>query len=158
MKRLFFFSRVVFFFSAPKIEWMNGMWTFPGKKKHKKTHKFLGKKKQNHFLLKKIGNHWKSEWMTDELFLGKKKNTSLCFFFPLFSASRKKKHTIFRFEWMNDQRPWPRKKKIRYLWSYHIKVQPQVEHLVLMFVRDKLGLCVLTFLTISSFFYFISQF
>ena len=40
-----FFSGVVFFFSAPEIEWMNDMWTFPGKKKHKKKNTDFGKKK-----------------------------------------------------------------------------------------------------------------
>ena len=56
------------------------------------------------------------EWMAYELFLGKK-NTGCVFFFRVFLWFRKKKKTTdFGFEWMNDQRPCPRKKKIRYLW------------------------------------------
>ena len=101
-KGCFFFPGCVFF-SAPKIEWMNGMWTFPGKKKTQKNTHIFGKKKHNHFLLKKIGNHWKSEWMTDELFLGKKKH-KLVFFFSRFFPLRGKKNTRFLDlnEWMTN--------------------------------------------------------
>ena len=53
-KSCFFFSGVVFFFSAPEIEWMNDMWTFPGKKNtHKKKHRFWKKKKTVSYAQKK---------------------------------------------------------------------------------------------------------
>ena len=61
-------------------------------------------------------NFWKSspspdlEWMDNELFRGKKKNTCV-FFFPAIFLTWEKKNTIFGFEWMNDQRTCPRKKK-----------------------------------------------
>ena len=94
------------FFFSKKIEWMNDVWAFPWKrKKNKKTHKKLKKKIQATFIKKKETSS-KSDWMTDELFLGKKKTAVI--FFPL---RGKKKYTIFGFEWMNDQRPCPRKKK-----------------------------------------------
>ena len=37
MKKLDFFPGCVFFFPLSKIEWMNGMWTFPGKEKKTRT-------------------------------------------------------------------------------------------------------------------------
>ena len=103
-KVVFFYFRFVFFFFPPKI-WMNE-WPkmtyelFRGKKKNKKHRKKCGKKKKQASFIKKIGTSSKSDWMTDELFLEKKK-TSCIFFFP---ASRKKKKTRFSDlnEWMTN--------------------------------------------------------
>ena len=109
-KCLFFFPGLFF---RPKI-WMNEwLVNFSRKKKNTKKHnKIPEKKKHNQLLLKKIGIRQKSEWMTDELFLGKKK-TSLCFFSPVFSA---KKHRFWI--WMNEwPTSMPEEKKIRYLFS-----------------------------------------
>ena len=105
--KICFFFRFIFFF-RPKNrmnEWYLNF-SVEKKKKNKKTHKNSEKKNASN-LLKKKETSSKSDWMTDELFLRKKKKKQLYFFFPL---------TIFGFEWMNDQRPCPRKKKIRYLW------------------------------------------
>ena len=108
----FLFPVCFFFFSAPKI-WMNE-WPkmtfelFRGKKKKQKTHtKMREKKKHNQVLLKKLERHQNLiEWPMN--FSWEIKKNKLYFFFP---ASREKKNTIFGFEWMNDQRPCPRKKK-----------------------------------------------
>ena len=100
-----FFFRVVYFFPASKIRWMNDMWTCPRKKRTQKNTKNTQQKKNNPLLLKKKRTSSKSEWMADELFRGKKK-THLVFFLGF----GKKKNTIFWFEWMNGQRTFPRKK------------------------------------------------
>ena len=107
-------NTVFYFFRSRKkknnseIEWMNDMWTFPWKEKNtQKTDKTAEKKKYNQLLLKKRGLHKNpNEWPINfswEI----KKNKSVFFF----SRSAEKKNTIFGFEWMNDQRPCPRKKK-----------------------------------------------
>ena len=81
------------------------------RKKHTKNRKTAEKKKYNQLLLKKRGLHKNpNEWPIN--FSWEIKKNKSVFFFP---APRKKKNTIFGFEWMNDQRPCPRKKKIRYL-------------------------------------------
>ena len=72
-----FFFRIVFFFPASKIEWMNDMWTFPGKKHtHTKMNKNAVKTHNTCFLKKeellkiRLSDRWTFPW---------EKNTS-CFF------------------------------------------------------------------------------
>ena len=118
MKKPFFFISSLFFFSAHKFEWMNDPnWpmNFSVEKKKNKKHTLkCGKKKKHKQVFLKKSNVVKI-WLNDRwTFPGKKKN-KLYFFFP--ASRKKKKHTIFGFEWMNDQRPCPCKKKIRYLCS-----------------------------------------
>ena len=99
----FFFPGCVFFF-RPKI-WMNEwLVNFSRKKKNTKKHtKIPEKKKHNQLLLKKIGIRQKSEWMTDELFLGKKKNMLVFFFFRFFTLRGKKKTRFSDLnEWMTN--------------------------------------------------------
>ena len=154
-KSCFFFSVAGKKKNSCEIEWMNGIWTFPGKKKHTKkthTHRFapiLGRKKNSNapknrspisvfgffwvwFRINPIFgvyavlvtvfvwiyfyfivyleflNFWKSspspdlEWMDNELFRGKKKNTCVFFFPRNFLDLGKKKHDFWI--WMNE---WP---------------------------------------------------
>ena len=103
-------EKAVFFFSSDEkkkysfeIEWMNGMWTFTGKKKHKKNTKKCGKKNTPHFKKKIKKNPPDPEWMPHELFLGKK--YTLVFFFPL-------RYIILQFDWMNS--PWTLSGKKKY--------------------------------------------
>ena len=120
-KSCFFFSGVVFFFSAPEIEWMNDIWTFPGKKKTQKKNTDFGKKKTVTYAWIIIDKKWfytlishfasfleKNQLSITHFgmnglwtFPGKKKHR-LCFFFRVFLWFRKKKHR-FRI-WMNE---WP---------------------------------------------------
>ena len=108
MKKLFFFP-----FAEKKNtvsrsnEWMTCE-LLQEKKNTKKTPKNVEKKKHTPLSKKIKKNPPDPEWMAHELFLGKKKHT-LVFFF---SASRKKKHTILRFEWMNG--PWTLSGKKKY--------------------------------------------
>ena len=100
-----FFSGL-FFFSGLENRMNEWHVNFSAEKKKQKNAQKWGKKKHNKFLLKKIGGSSKSEWMADELFRGKKKH--ILFFFW---RHWKKKNTILGFEWMNDQRSYPGKKK-----------------------------------------------
>ena len=95
-----FFSPVCFFFPPQKSnEWM-AFELIRGKEKKQKSWK---KKKHKQLLLKKSElDQNLIEWPMN--LSADKKNTT-CFFFPL----RGKKNTIFGFEWMNDQRTYPRK-------------------------------------------------
>ena len=108
-------EKAVFFLSSEKkkndseIEWMNDMWTFPGKKKKtEKTPKNAEKKKHNLLFNKIIETPPDFEWMANELFLGKKKK-QVVFFFSRFAE--KKKNEFQDFEWMNGPWTFPRKKK-----------------------------------------------
>ena len=59
-------------------EWMtqNDLWTFTWKRKKTTTKQEKnGEKKHKQLLFKKNGTSSKSDWMTDELFRGKKKQT-----------------------------------------------------------------------------------
>ena len=99
----FFFPGCVFFFPPKNLnEWM-ACELFQEKKKHKKTHQNPGKKKTQPTFIKKNRNPSKIRMNDRWTFPGKKKNTCLCFFFPVFYASRKKKKHDFRI-WMNE---WP---------------------------------------------------
>ena len=102
MKKLFFF-RAVFFFSASKIEWMNDMWTFPGKKTHtyKNTQKF-GKKTQHLFVKKRGAPQNPIEWPMN-FSLGKKH--ILFFFLTKITTLGKKTHDLY--EWMNGLWTYP---------------------------------------------------
>ena len=95
MKKLFFFFRVVFFFSGLQ-NWMNE-WhvNLSAEKKTQKNTQNTQQKKNNPLLLKKKRTSSKSEWMADELFRGKKKS-HLVFFFGF----GKKKHDFLI--WMNE--------------------------------------------------------
>ena len=107
MKKLFFFFPGLFFFFPPQKsnEWM-AFELFRGKEKKQKNTQKSWKKKHKQLLLKKSElDQNLIEWPMN-LSAEKKKKQNLFFFFP---ASRKKKYTIFGFEWMNDQRTYPRK-------------------------------------------------
>ena len=92
----------LFFFHCRKkkysfeIEWMNELWTFTGKKKHKKNTQIYGKKKHTPLSKKIKKNPPDPEWTAHELFLGKNK-VHPCIFF---SASRKKTQFYDLNEWM----------------------------------------------------------
>ena len=102
MKKLFFFSRVVFFFSAQKFEWMNGLWTFPGKEKTQKNAPKFRKKKTQPTFIKNNRSPSKIRMNDRWTFPGKKKQ--LVFFFLRFFPLRGKKKTRFSDlnEWMTN--------------------------------------------------------
>ena len=115
MKPHFFSFRVLFFsFSAPKIEWMNDMWTFPRKKKpHKNTQKY-GRSKNNTLLLKIKGlrqnlNEWPINFTAE-----RKKHIKITSGFLFFSHWERKKNKIFWFEWLNGPRTY------RWKWKYTV--------------------------------------
>ena len=106
-KAVFFFPGLFFFFRQKNRmnEWRLN---FSVEKKKKQKNTKIREKKYKQLLLKNKETSSKSDWMTDELFLGKKKQL---YFFPRFAG--KKKHD-FRI-WMNE---WPtsmsaKKKKYR---------------------------------------------
>ena len=105
-----YFSGSCFFFSVQKFEWRNGLLTFPGKKKNTKKHTKIPEKKTQPSFIKKNRNPSKIRMNDRWTFMGKKENKLVFFFFPGFFRFAEKKYTIFGFEWMNDQRPCPRKK------------------------------------------------
>ena len=109
-KAVFFFFRIVFFFPASKIEWMNDMWTFPWKKKHKNHTKIREKKNTTNFAKKNGFPQNPDEWPMN---FSRNKKNQLVFFFSRFAGKKKQHFGI----WMNE---WPvnfsGKKKIRYLW------------------------------------------
>ena len=91
-------------FPPSEIEWVSGVWTFPGKKKTEFLSRFLGKKKSN----EKIWNSTKGavfvrfwpffgglpslSWVSGlQTFPGKKKKTACFFFFPKHGKKKNEK-------------------------------------------------------------------
>ena len=114
MKKLFFFSRFVFFFPLQKLnEWM-ARELFRGKKTQKKPQK-REKKKHNQLLLKKIGLHQNpNEWPMN--FSREKKNI----FFSRFAEEKKTRFSVLN-GWMTNVHARG-KNKIRYLWLLHFSI------------------------------------
>ena len=104
-KSCFFFPGLFFFPPKKSNEWMTYE-LFRGKEKKQKNPQKFGKKKYKQLLLKK-GNFVKI-WLNDRWTFPRENKKTSCIFF---SAAREKKNTNFGFEWMNDQRPCPQKKK-----------------------------------------------
>ena len=92
---VFFFSGAVFFFPPSEIEWVSGVWTFPGKKKKQNFYPDFWEKKKQRKNLKFdkrcrfcsfLTFFWRfavsqlSEWLAN--FSWEKKKTACFFFFP----------------------------------------------------------------------------
>ena len=117
-KSIEWMKKLYFFFPATKkkysfeIDWMNGMWTFTGKKKHTKNTQKFGKKKTHPTFIKNKEKPSRS-WINGSWTFSGKKKIHPCIFFFRFAE---KKNTKFcdLIDWLTHEL-FRDKKKIRYL-------------------------------------------